>query len=355
METLPFSRNTLLKVMCNSGKCLFPCVLCYITVIQILWLCFISGYKDKWAALSVLFLQLWIYISVFRSRTKIRMLTEELNRISNMLRVYTLQKTKTLKIYIWVYCLFVTFMTVFLEMTLFNSGMIAHEQHKLQNSEFIPAHLKEHSVTIMYCSFALITLIGHFFFTTLPEYYCFVCCCMKQFFLHFVWKSKVLIVRQDYQRILEIYKEMNEAMIMMDNFLSLPIMISVVNILTSLFWYGYSFAFPPNANNVTGILFYMGFVQYFLLLLITLIPAAAANQAAATARDFVLSLSGWFPKRYSVIKVHVCRKFMRKTALALWKIYRIDNSLLLSAIGSLISYGILVGTLGSVQNINNEL
>ncbi|GIY94394.1 hypothetical protein CEXT_369281 [Caerostris extrusa] len=53
-------------------------------------------------------------------------------------------------------------MTVFLEMTLFDSGMIAHEQHKLRNSELIPAHLKEHSVTIMYCSFAFITLIGHF-------------------------------------------------------------------------------------------------------------------------------------------------------------------------------------------------
>ncbi|GIY26605.1 uncharacterized protein CDAR_41391 [Caerostris darwini] len=140
----------------------------------------------------------------------------------------------------------------------------------------------------------------------------------------------------------------------MDNFLNLPIFISVVNILTSLFWYGYSFAFPPNANNVTGIFFSIGFVQYFLMLLITLIPAAAANQAAALAREFVLSLPAWFPKRYRVIKVHVRRKFMHKTALTLWKIYRIDNSLLISAIGSLISYGILLGTLGSVQNINNE-
>ncbi|GIY26603.1 hypothetical protein CDAR_41381 [Caerostris darwini] len=161
METLPFSeffsRNTLLKVMCNSGKYLFPCVLCYLTVIQILWLCFISGYKDEWAALIVLFLQLWIYISVFRSRTKIRLLTEELYRISNMLRVYTLQKKKMLKIYIWVYCLFVAFMTVFLEVTIINSGMIAHEEHKLRNSELIPSHLKEHCVAIMYCSFAFIT------------------------------------------------------------------------------------------------------------------------------------------------------------------------------------------------------
>ncbi|GIY94412.1 hypothetical protein CEXT_369411 [Caerostris extrusa] len=43
----------------------------------------------------------------------------------------------------------------------------------------------------------------------------------------------------------------------------------VVDILASLFWFGYSFAFPPNVNKVRGIL-----VQYFALLLITLILGA---------------------------------------------------------------------------------
>ncbi|GIY94381.1 uncharacterized protein CEXT_369191 [Caerostris extrusa] len=98
----------------------------------------------------------------------------------------------------------------------------------------------------------------------------------------------------------------------------------------------------------------MGYLQYFVLLLITLTPAAAANQAAAMARKIVLSLSAWFPNQYIIIKLHVRRKFMHKTTLTLWKIYRIDKSLLIIAIGSLISYRILVGTLGSVQNSNNE-
>ncbi|GIY38483.1 uncharacterized protein CDAR_39211 [Caerostris darwini] len=94
--------------------------------------------------------------------------------------------------------------------------------------------------------------------------------------------------------------------------------------------------------------------EYFVLLLITLTPAAAANHAAAMQREIVLSLPAWFPKRYRIIKLHVHRKFMHKTALTLWKIYRIDKSLLMSSVGTLISYGILVGTLGSVPNSNNE-
>ncbi|GIY37588.1 uncharacterized protein CDAR_285751 [Caerostris darwini] len=124
--------------------------------------------------------------------------------------------------------------------------------------------------------------------------------------------------------------------------------------MATLFWYGYSFAFVPNDNNVICIFFSMGLVQYFVLLMMILPSAAAANQAAATAREIVLSLPGWFPKRYGIVKLLVCRSFMHKTALTLWNIYRIDKSLLISAIGTLITYGILLGTLGSVKSSNNE-
>ncbi|GIY94408.1 hypothetical protein CEXT_369381 [Caerostris extrusa] len=82
--------------MWTFPKFLFPCTLGCLTVIQTLWICFISNYKDDWAVLTVMFLQVWIYISVFRSRTRIRQLTEELFKISNMLHVYTIQKKKML-------------------------------------------------------------------------------------------------------------------------------------------------------------------------------------------------------------------------------------------------------------------
>ncbi|GIY10941.1 hypothetical protein CEXT_219801 [Caerostris extrusa] len=93
----------------------------------------LSNYKDEWAALIVLFLRTVDLISVFRSRPKIRLLSDKLFRISNMLRIFAIQKKKTLKIYIWIYCLFVAFMTVFFEMMLFSSGLIKHEHHKLRN------------------------------------------------------------------------------------------------------------------------------------------------------------------------------------------------------------------------------
>ncbi|GIY10939.1 hypothetical protein CEXT_219781 [Caerostris extrusa] len=47
-------------------------------------------------------------------------------------------------------------------------------------------------------------------------------------------------------------------------------------------------------------------------------------------------------------------KFLPKTALTLGKMYRIDKSMLISAIATLISYGIVLGTLGSVQSSDDE-
>ncbi|GIY67926.1 uncharacterized protein CDAR_619921 [Caerostris darwini] len=348
-----FFKKQCLQSDVEFPKILVPSFLCFNLLIQILWLCFISIGKEDWARVIVLCLQLWIYISMFRSRTKIRLLTEDLYRISNMLHARTLQK-KMMKICIWLYGLFVISGAAFLEVTIFRSGMVTYTIDLMRNSEIIPAHLKEIYADILNVNYAFTILLANGFFTILPGYYFFVCCCMKQFFLRFERKSKVLIANDDYQRILEIYKEMNETMIKMEDFLNLPIFVTVINTLVTLFWYGFSFVFVINGNSVLGIFFSVGFMQYFVLLLMILPSAAAANQAAATAREIVLSLPGWFPKRYSIIKLHVCRSFKPKTALTLWNIYRIDKSMLISAIGTLISYGILLGTLGSVQSSDDK-
>ncbi|GIX70053.1 hypothetical protein CEXT_10451 [Caerostris extrusa] len=147
METIPcpgfFSRSNIFKVMWNFPKFLFPSFVCFNLVNQIMWLCFISIAQDEWAGLVVLSLELWIYIGVFRSRTKIRLLTEDLYRISNMLHAYTLQKKKMMKIYIWMYGLFVILGTAFFEVTFFKSGLTTYAHDELRNSEIIPAHLKK--------------------------------------------------------------------------------------------------------------------------------------------------------------------------------------------------------------------
>ncbi|GIY52831.1 hypothetical protein CDAR_432621 [Caerostris darwini] len=116
----------------------------------------------------VLSLQLWIYISVFRSHTRIRLLMEDLYRISNMLHAHTPQKNM-LKIYIWMYCLLVILGTAFFEVTFLRFGMIAYEQQELLDSKIIPAHLRERFADFLYFSFPFTLLLANGFFALLPE------------------------------------------------------------------------------------------------------------------------------------------------------------------------------------------
>ncbi|GIY37587.1 hypothetical protein CDAR_285741 [Caerostris darwini] len=183
METIPcpdvFSRSNLLKVIWNFPKFLFPSFLCFNLVNQILWLCFISIAQDEWAGLVVLSLELWIYISVFRSRNNIRLLTEDLYRISNMLHAHTLQKKKMLKIYIWMYCLFGFLGTAFFEVTFFKSGLTTYAHDELRNSEVIPAHLKEPFADVLNVNYAFTICLANGVFAVLPGYYFFACNYMK--------------------------------------------------------------------------------------------------------------------------------------------------------------------------------
>ncbi|GBN42939.1 hypothetical protein AVEN_116640-1 [Araneus ventricosus] len=74
--------------------------------------------------------------------------------------------------------------------------------------------------------------------------------------------------------------------------------------------------------------------------------ASAANKAALIARDIVISLPGWFPESYQELKLLIRQKYKKKVSLTLWKLYKIDNSLLISALGTLVTYGFLMGSVG---------
>ncbi|GBL92380.1 hypothetical protein AVEN_174677-1 [Araneus ventricosus] len=81
-----------------------------------------------------------------------------------------------------------------------------------------------------------------------------------------------------------------------------------------------------------------------------MIPAAAANEAARVARDVALSLPTLYPQRHQEANLLLFNISAREPSLTLWKIYRIEKSLLISTVGSLVTYGLLVGTFGTVSS-----
>ncbi|GFR16030.1 uncharacterized protein TNCT_440011 [Trichonephila clavata] len=81
-----------------------------------------------------------------------------------------------------------------------------------------------------------------------------------------------------------------------------------------------------------------------------MLPASSANKAGKDARDIILSLPGWFPQHHRKLKLAVRRKFKQtEYSLTLWKTYLINRSMLISALGTLVTYGIIIATFGSAK------
>ncbi|GFT36404.1 uncharacterized protein NPIL_327271 [Nephila pilipes] len=119
--------------------------------------------------------------------------------------------------------------------------------------------------------------------------------------------------------------------------------------MTGLFWSAFSFAFSVGNDYLINICTLSGIVHYAMSLLLILFPAAVSNEASIRAHDIVRSLPSYIREHYKELKMSIRRRFKRNTSLTLWKIYIIDKSLLISVLGTLLTYGILFGTLGSVQ------
>ncbi|GBM03262.1 hypothetical protein AVEN_142550-1 [Araneus ventricosus] len=92
-------------------------------------------------------------------------------------------------------------------------------------------------------------------------------------------------------------------------------------------------------------------IQNFQILFIAIISAALTKEAANSAREEKLSLLIWFSQDDMTSKKQVRQRFKKKAALTLWKIYVIDKSLVVSALGTLITYGFLMGSLSNYHMI----
>ncbi|GBM00160.1 hypothetical protein AVEN_176402-1 [Araneus ventricosus] len=132
--------------------------------------------------------------------------------------------------------------------------------------------------------------------------------------------------------------------------------IEVLIAMLQLFYFCYILAFVPKTDNLAYASFILGVMQYFTVLLLLILPAAAVNEVAKQAVEIIASLPTLFPEYYKDLKKKIRQKCMKEVSLSLWKIYRIDTSLLVTALGTLISYGVLFGTFGTIQNIagNNQ-
>ncbi|GIX99520.1 uncharacterized protein CDAR_104501 [Caerostris darwini] len=81
--------------------------------------------------------------------------------------------------------------------------------------------------------------------------------------------------------------------------------------------------------------------------------ASSVNKSAELARDAIRCFAERFPHSYNELNFYSQLQMKQKPSLTLWNVYKIDKSLLISLLGTFVTYGYLVGTLGSVQELKN--
>ncbi|GFU00096.1 hypothetical protein TNCV_1749351 [Trichonephila clavipes] len=79
--------------------------------------------------------------------------------------------------------------------------------------------------------------------------------------------------------------------------------------------------------------------------LLILIPAAETNEEASKTENFVQRLRYRFPSFHQKIKFLLEKNIIQDNRLTLWNMYVLDRSLIITSLGSLLSYRVLIGTL----------
>lgn len=155
-----------------------------------------------------------------------------------------------------------------------------------------------------------------------------------------------------YVNILKAYEGITDLVSSMNGYFSFQVFAVVVSSMGGLFWVNYNIIFIPT-KDINGYLYSIcAGTHYIFLIVAILLSASSANQAGWMARDALAALPAKFPANRREIKENIRDCCRRKVSLTLWNAYVIDRTLMISLFGSLITYGILVATLGSVQGTN---
>ncbi|KAF8796910.1 hypothetical protein HNY73_001239 [Argiope bruennichi] len=190
----------------------------------------------------------------------------------------------------------------------------------------------------------------HFYFvagvsqSVFVTYYSFVCKNLEILLcnLHNQLQNKCSV--KDFDKYLAVYEKIVENMSTFDEHFSLVAFLSTLLAMICSFSSGYSLAFSPDLSQTTIIYYIISLSFYLSTQLVLMITDSLANELLNEIQNVLQeSLNKLYPSDSE--KRRICIN-TEESNLTLWKIYVLDRSLAMSSIGTLVTYGILLATLG---------
>lgn len=301
---------------------------------------YMSSKKKMECALWLIFLfQSSAHASLYRRRKSIPLIINNLSRVSKLLQCtdYFQYIRKSIIGNIIIIGFYIIFLVSF---------RLATDMYLLEtNCEKSQMCYTMGSTAALIAPVALLLML-----TSFVSYYGHVCVILKLLFGNLLKQLQKPDIGKEYKKLLNIYKELIGVMAFVEECMSYAAFATLLAIMGGLFRASYAVMFQPNFHNGKYIFSCITGFSYGYSLFNIIARASEANRYAMIARDAVISLPGVLPEHYKQLKLVIRKEFKGKNFLTFWKIYIIDRSMIINALGTLATYGILIATFGNVQN-----
>ncbi|GFW21480.1 uncharacterized protein TNCV_1533031 [Trichonephila clavipes] len=319
---------------------------------QLLWLLELPEKKVEAPFLFAFILQTSSYLTIYRSRHQIEIILRRLSHISKSLE-YTTDYRKR-KIAARFFCMLLYGLIVAYAISYFYSGQRRRDKEYLKNSSFLKNTLRVPiNYALMYrdVSLCCYSLGNSLAMTSTAACFTFMCVQIQTLFTHMAKQIRDLKVGDDFYRLFNAYNELTSIVNLVDDVFSYSALVMVINCMTGLFRVIYSLVFVQEVCIHSDFYFCFMGLYYLIMLLSVIWTASETVQVGKQVQELIVSMPGDFSSHYQELKLLIKTKNVkRKVALTLWKMYAIDRSLVVSALGTFTTYGLLFATLGNVQN-----
>ncbi|GFR18405.1 uncharacterized protein TNCT_28821 [Trichonephila clavata] len=228
------------------------------------------------------------------------------------------------------------------------SSFIAVKSHEFSKEFFreikFPPQLSSFCSVVLIMSELLFNFIISVSFSVFVIYYSLICRVIQLLFGYLIDRFHRQILIKEGRSLLVSYGEIAKSMRNIDKELSLPIFSIIIVNMVGLFWGGYRLAFRTHMSTKYIISLVSAASCYLTFQLLIMISACMTNEMAEKIKSTLLCMKYRFPPDLRETKLKEVS--LKESKLTLWKIYVMDRSLLITCFGTLLTYGILIGTLG---------
>ncbi|GFX45652.1 uncharacterized protein TNCV_176451 [Trichonephila clavipes] len=300
--------------------------------------------EDKTSGLTYSFVALItviFYASVFRRREAMLQMTDTL---SQLLRKIT-DGTSEVKTH-----LFLAYLMV-MQVILTIAHILRHLSENFIDSNLIIVS-DSLNPTLYYCYeflaifLTIASLLRYSAISIFALYYILMCSFIRVVLRRILERMDGDLFPEDLENLLLAYGDIARCMGSVDEHFAQPVFLTVFVTMTGVFWGGYRITFYSGMTQMYFLSLVFPLCFYLSIQLLIMISGSMTNELANKVKCVVQCLP------YRSFLQEPQRKFKFKmdlnqgNSLTLWKVYVMDRSLIITSTGTLLTYGILIGTFG---------